>query len=219
MFQLAHGGTLFLDEIGEMPLEVQAKVLHAIETGTIRSVGSDVSENVDVRLVVATNRPLEDAVRSKRFREDLYYRLDVVRIDVPPLRDRPEDLQALIDLLLERACSRTGRQIFGVSDEALRWMYAHTWPGNVRELANVLERAVILAEHDVLVLEDIVLPDTESAESGFLRRAARRGLRLADIELEYIRAVVDAADGNKSDAAKILGIDRRTLYRRLEDET
>jgi DNA-binding NtrC family response regulator len=218
VFAAASGGTLFLDEIGEMPLEVQAKVLHAIETGRIRPVGSDVEEQVDARLVVATNRPLESAVREQRFREDLYYRLNVVRIEIPPLRERGEDIQALVDALLERACARAGREVLAVSEEAMRWILSYHWPGNVRELANTLERAVVMTDHDALLLEDLLLPELDSPDSGFLQRAARKGLSLADIELEYIRAVVDVAGGNKSEAAKILGIDRRTLYRRLEGD-
>jgi DNA-binding NtrC family response regulator len=218
LFGSADGGTVFLDEIVEMPLEIQAKLLHAIETGRFRPLGSDVEQQADVRLVVATNRSLEAAVAERRFREDLYYRLNVVHIDVPPLRERAEDLQPLVDVLLERACERAGLETVGIADEALRWMLSYRWPGNVRELANVLERAVVLAEHDVLVLEDLHAPDRDVSDRGFLRRAAQVGLRLADVELEYIRTVVEETGGNKKEAAKILGIDRRTLYRRLETE-
>jgi DNA-binding NtrC family response regulator len=216
LFGRAHAGTLFLDEIGEMPVEVQAKLLQSIETGRIRPVGSASEEDADVRLVAATNRPLEDAVESGRFRADLFYRLNVVRIDIPPLRERPEDLQPLIDVLLERVCERIGRPLLGISEDALRWLLAYHWPGNVRELSNILERAVVLADHDVLVLDDIVLPDARAGEDGFLERAARRGLSLSDVERAYIQAVVTVTSDNKTEAARILGIDRRTLYRRLE---
>jgi DNA-binding NtrC family response regulator len=216
LFGRAHAGTLFLDEIGEMPLEVQAKLLQSIETGRIRPVGSASEEDADVRLIAATNRPLEDAVEAGRFRADLFYRLNVVRIDIPPLRERPEDLQPLIDVLLERVCERIGRPLLGISEDALRWLLAYHWPGNVRELANILERAVVLADHDVLVLDDIVLPDARAGEDGFLERAARRGLSLSDVERAYIQAVVSVTSDNKTEAARILGIDRRTLYRRLD---
>jgi transcriptional regulator with PAS, ATPase and Fis domain len=218
LFEQANGGTLFLDEIGEMPLEVQAKVLQAIETRSIRAVGGSAEVALDVRIIAATNRPLLEAVAARTFREDLYYRLDVVRIEIPALRERPEDLLSLVDVLLERACSRVGRSVLGISEDAMRWVLGHEWPGNVRELANLLERAVVLAEHDVIVLDDLVIPERVEPDEGFLDRAARRGLALADIERAYIHAVLRVAQGNKSEAARKLGIDRRTLHRRLDEE-
>jgi DNA-binding NtrC family response regulator len=218
LFVQANKGTLFLDEIGEMPLDVQAKVLQAIETRSVRSVGDSEEQPLDVRILAATNRPLLDAVASRTFREDLYYRLDVVRIEIPPLRDRPEDLGPLIDRLLERACTRVGRTVVGIADDAMRWLLAYAWPGNVRELANLLERAVVLSEHDTIVLDDLVMPDRGELDQSFLDRAARRGLKLAEIERAYIHAMLRAAAGNKSEAARVLGIDRRTLHRRLDEE-
>lgn len=218
LFVQAHGGTLMLDEIGEMALDVQAKLLQAIESRSVRPVGAGEEVAVDVRIIGATNRPLEDAVADKRFREDLYYRLDVVRIEIPPLADRPEDLAALVDVMLERACARVGREMLGVSDDAMRWLLGHSWPGNVRELGNLLERAVVLAEHDTLVLDDLVIRERPDSEDGFLERAARRGVTLEDVERAYMHAVLRAHGGNKTEAARVLGIDRRTLHRRLEGD-
>ncbi len=214
LFAQARGGTLFLDEIGEMPLDVQPKLLHALETGKIRPIGATGEIAVDVRVIAATNLPLEEACKERRFRADLYYRLNVIRIDVPPLRERVGDVEPLIDVLLQRHADKMGRPLVGVSAEAMRWMVAHDWPGNVRELSNVLERAVALAEHDTLVLADLV-----DAKSGggrdFLDDAAARRLSLADIERAYALKVLESTRGNKSLAARILGIDRRTLLRKF----
>jgi DNA-binding NtrC family response regulator len=162
---------------------------------------------------------LEEALNRQQFRHDLYYRLNVIHIDIPPLRERPEDLIPFIDTLLERVCTKVGRPILGISAEALRWMLAWRWPGNVRELANVIERAVILSEHDTIVLEDVRLP-LSSGESGAdsLDHAAQQGMSLEDVENAYIQKILKVAQGNKAEAARILGIDRSTLYRRLGEE-
>jgi len=218
LFAQAQGGTLLLDEIGEMSLEVQAKLLQVIETRSARPIGGADETPLDVRLIAATNRSLEDAVAARTFREDLYYRLDVVRIDIPPLRERPDDLGALIDVLLDRACRRVGRTVLGIADDAMRWLLGHSWPGNVRELANLLERAIVLAEHDTVVLDDLVIRERPEAEDGFLERAARRGLPLVAVERAYLQAVLRVVGGNKSEAARRLGIDRRTLHRRLDGD-
>jgi DNA-binding NtrC family response regulator len=218
LFSQAAGGTVLLDEIAEMSLEVQAKLLHVIEMRSVRPVGAPDEAPLDVRILAATNRPLEEAVTSRAFREDLYYRLDVLRIEIPPLRDRPEDLGPLIDLLLERASTRVGRTTLGIAEDAMRWLLGHSWPGNVRELANLLERAIVLAEHDTLVLDDLVIRERPDLDEGFLERAARRGLKLVDVERAYLHAVLRVVGGNKSEAARTLGIDRRTLHRRLDED-
>lgn len=214
----ARGGTVLLDEIAEMSLDVQAKLLHVLETQSARAVGADEETDLDVRVLAATNRPLEEAVAGRTFREDLYYRLDVLRIELPPLRERPEDLGPLIDVLLERAAKRLGRSTLGIGEDAMRWLLGHSWPGNVRELANLLERAIVLAEHDTIVLDDLVVREQPEADDGFLERAARRGLKLADVEREYLDAVLRVVGGNKTEAARVLGIDRRTLHRRLGED-
>jgi DNA-binding NtrC family response regulator len=215
LFVRASKGTLFLDEIAELPLELQPKLLHVLEAGYVRSVGSVDEVPVSTRLVAATNAPLEDAVTAGRFRADLYHRLNVVRIEIPPLRARLEDLPALVDHMLPRIAERLGRPIGGVSASAMRWMMSHQWPGNVRELGNTLERAVALAEHDVVRLEDVrpaVAPPGDGEE---LHAFVQRGAPLAEVEAAYIRKVLEATDFNKVRAAKLLGIDRRTLYRKL----
>ncbi|HET6582784.1 MAG TPA: sigma-54 dependent transcriptional regulator, partial [Nannocystaceae bacterium] len=136
LFAPAHGGTALLDEVAELPPDVQAQLLHVIEKAD--------GTALDVRILATSTRPLEEAVATRAFREDLYYRLDVVRIDIPPLCERPEDLGPLIDVLLERACTRVGRTTLGIAEDAMRWLLGHAWPGNVRELANLLERAIVL---------------------------------------------------------------------------
>ncbi|MCB9535343.1 MAG: sigma-54-dependent Fis family transcriptional regulator [Myxococcales bacterium] len=212
----ADGGTLFLDEVTEMPLGTQPKLLDVLETGRVRAVGAGEPVAVDVRFVAATNAAIEQAVADGRFRSDLYYRLNVVRIEVPPLRSRPEDVEPLVELLLERACARQGRGLLGVSASAWRWLRTWRWPGNVRELANTIERAVALAEHDTLTLDDVRPPAPPAAGEDFLAGAVAAGMRLADLEATYIDRVLQHTGGNKVEAAQLLGIDRRTLYRRLE---
>jgi DNA-binding NtrC family response regulator len=216
LFVEASGGTLFLDEIGELPLDAQAKLLQVLESSRVRPVGGTSETEIDVRLIVATNRDLEKAVRTSQFRGDLYFRINVVRIEVPPLRARPEDIPPLVHTFLARA-ARGRKEPLGISDEAMRWLCRHDWPGNVRELANVVERAVALTEHDTIVLDDVRdQPKVSLVGSELdLSEAARRHLPLADVELAYIKQVIEHLDGNMAHAARVLGIDRRTLYRKL----
>ncbi len=215
----ATGGTLFLDEVAEMPLEAQPKLLHVLETGRVRPVGGSSEVGIDVRLIAATNRPLEEALRDRHFRSDLYHRLNVIRVEIPPLRERPEDIEALVDVLLQRASTKLGRPVIGITTGAMRWLLSYEWPGNVRELANMIERAVALTEHDTILLEDFVLashpPGKDDLLSNALSNAAVRELPLADVERAYIHRVLEATQGNKARAARILGIDRRTLYHKL----
>lgn len=217
LFARAHAGTLLLDEVGELPLESQPKLLDVLETGRIRPLGGAPERTVDVRLVAATNRDLSSAVRERMFRADLLFRLDVVRIEVPPLRDRPEDVEGLVDQFVERCSARVGRPVLGVSEEAMAWLRAHPWPGNVRELQNVVEQAVALGEHDVLTLDELRRePPTPPAEDP-LAAAVEARAPLEAVELAYIRRTLEVCGGNMSEAARRLGIDRRTLYRRLEE--
>jgi DNA-binding NtrC family response regulator len=212
-FVEADRGTLFLDEIAQMPLDTQAKLLLALETGRVRPLGGNGETAVDVRIIAATNRSLEEALRERRFRPDLYYRLNVIRLDLPPLRERPEDIPDLVDAFLHRLTQRTNRPVLGVSDDAMRWLLSHSWPGNVRELANLLERAVALTDHNTITLGDLTL---RSDPQTFLDEAASKGLSLAEIERSYVRMVLDASGGNMARAARVLGMIRRTLYRKVD---
>jgi DNA-binding NtrC family response regulator len=215
-FVQASSGTLFLDEIGEMPAEAQTALLHVLESAMIRPVGGERDLPVDVRVIAATNRPTDEALREKKLRADLYFRLNVIRLDVPPLRERRDDIPALVEYFLERSGARIGRDILGVGEDAMRWLLSYQWPGNVRELANVIERAVVLGDSEILGLEDLVEPGGLLPAAGeFVGAAASRGLTLSQVEVAYIRSVIDACGGNVTRAATVLGIDRRTVYRRL----
>jgi DNA-binding NtrC family response regulator len=217
LFVEATGGTLFLDEIGDMPLEAQAKLLQVLESSRLRPVGGGVEVDVDVRLIAATNRDLDEAIRQGRFRHDLFFRINVVHIEVPPLRSRQEDIPDLVQAFLARA-SRGGSETIGITDQALRWLCKRDWPGNVRELANVVERALALTEHDVIVIEDVRDQSAARARrADGLAEAADQMLSLAEVELAYIKAVIARVGGNMAHAARVLRIDRRTLYRKLGD--
>ncbi|MBX7113211.1 MAG: sigma-54 dependent transcriptional regulator [Myxococcaceae bacterium] len=213
-FVAAGEGTLFLDEVGELPLDVQAKLLHALETNKVRPLGGSNEVTVRARILAATNRPLESLLREGLFRPDLYYRLNVIRIEVPPLRERRDDIVPLVDLFLSRASERHARQLIGVSAAAMKRLVGYAWPGNVRELANHLERAVAMSDHDTILPEDLDFPGKASGAED-LADLEGSGLPLEDIERAYVRRVVDAHGGNKAAAARILKINRRTLYRKL----
>jgi DNA-binding NtrC family response regulator len=218
LFAEASRGTLFLDEIADMPVEAQAKLLQVLEAARVRPLGGTTEIEIDARLIAATNRDLDEAIRTARFRSDLYFRINVVRIEIPPLRTRPEDIPDLVQTFLARA-SRRGPAPIGISDEAMRWLCSHHWPGNVRELANCVERAIALTEHDTIVVDDVrdgskAAPIDDEMD---LAGAAGRHIPLAHIEVAYIKQVIAAVGGNMAHAARVLGIDRRTLYRKLGD--
>jgi DNA-binding NtrC family response regulator len=217
LFLQADSGTLFLDEVAELPLEIQPKLLQALETGTVRALGDVQETRVNIRLIAATHQPLEHRVNEKMFRADLFHRLNVINLKVPSLKERKEDIDELVSALLHTICRRLDKkESVNISVEVLRWIRAYHWPGNVRELANTLERAIVLAEHDTLLLEDLAqaskLPVNESS---FLETAMLQGWTLADVEQAYIRHVLEMTGGNKIQAARILGLDRSTLYRKL----
>jgi two-component system, NtrC family, response regulator AtoC len=223
LFQAAHGGTLFLDEIGELPLALQPKLLRVIESGEVRPVGAVVPEHVDVRIVAATHRDLEGAVEAGEFREDLYWRINVLHLEVPPLRERPTD----IPLLVEHFCSKLqppGNGLepvageFCVTPTALAALVEFPWPGNVRQLRSVIERSLTFAEAGEVDLDDLPGDIRRAAQStSRVRSAADRQLTLAELEREYIYEVLRRTGGNKSKASEWLGVPRRTLYRRLEE--
>ena len=218
VFEQANGGTLFLDELGELPLELQAKLLQALEARHVRPLGSTAPVKVDVRLLAATNRPLEEALRERTFRADLYHRLNVVRIEIPPLRERREDISPLVDQTLERLSSGSARGPLALTTAARQWLHHQPWSGNVRELLNAVERAVALSDSDVLDVDDFVsLGAARLDVASVVEIAAAESLSLADLERRYIAKVLEQTGGNKGKAAKILGLDRRTLYRKVAE--
>ncbi len=218
LFEIASGGTLFLDEIGDMSPALQGKLLRVLQDQEIRPVGANHSVKVDVRLVAATNRDLREEIEKGLFREDLYYRLNVIPIHIPPLRERPEDVPALARAFVERLSGDTPRQL---SEKAMQKLQRAPWPGNARELQNCIERSLALAEgseihaSDILITDDPVKVDG-SLESSILQLAQEQRLTLHALGDLYIDAVLASTGGRKSEAAKILGINRRTLYRRDE---
>jgi two-component system response regulator HydG len=218
LFARATGGTLFLDEIAEMPMGMQAKLLRALQERTVRPVGGDNEVAFDARLITATNRDLEEEVRERRFREDLFYRINVVHVAVPALRERENDVLLLAQAFLQRSQAKGGGRVVGLKSPALERLSAYPWPGNVRELQNCIERAVALSQFDHIGLED--LPErisqfkpTRIAIDGINPSAV---LPIDEVERRYICQVLEALGGNKASAARLLGMDRRTLYRKLE---
>ncbi len=211
-FQMADGGTLFLDEIGDLPLGLQAKLLRVLETRRVTPLGGVRDVEVDIRLVSATHRPLETLMREGTFREDLYYRLNVFPIVIPPLRERREDIRPLAAHFL----AEWGRPASDLGDDALARLVAYDWPGNVRELRNVLERATILRPQGRIGAGDVLLGEASMAAPSTPREDAFDTLDLAETERRLIRRALEVARGNKSEAARLLGITRRTLYGRLE---
>jgi DNA-binding NtrC family response regulator len=216
-FVEADGGTIFLDEIGDLPPQLQAKLLRVLQERELRPLGAARPEKVDVRVLSATNRDLAQRMREGAFREDLFYRLNVIEVMLPPLRDRAEDVLPLAEHFLVEAAARTGKRIATFTQPALKILLAYPWPGNVRELENVIERAVALAEGDSIGPDDLPSQVRERRSSDVLAGALARGLTLAELEREYINRVLQAEGGNKTRAAARLGLDRKTLYRKLEE--
>jgi DNA-binding NtrC family response regulator len=217
MFVEADGGTIFLDEIGDLTPQLQAKLLRVLQERELRPLGAARPEKVDVRVLSATNRDLAQRMREGSFREDLFYRLNVIEVVLPPLRDRAEDVLPLAEHFLGEAAIRSGKQIRGFTQAALKILLAYPWPGNVRELENVIERAVALAEGEQLGPDDLPSQVRERRSTDVLAGALARGLTLAELEREYINRVLQAEGGNKTRAAQRLGLDRKTLYRKLEE--
>ncbi|HEX9898787.1 MAG TPA: sigma-54 dependent transcriptional regulator [Candidatus Methylomirabilis sp.] len=210
-FELAHGGTLFLDEVGEMSPALQAKLLRVLQDGTLERVGGTKTVTVDVRVIAATNRDLAQMLVEKSFREDLYYRLSVFPIALPPLRERPADILPLAEHILRQVSRRLGKRVAGFSEEARQLLQEYPWPGNIRELQNVVERAAILCQADRIEPAHLNL----SAPSHIAAADEPRTLR--DLEREAIVQALAACGGNRREAAKQLGIGLRTLYARLKE--
>ncbi len=217
LFQEANGGVLFLDEISELSPTLQAKLLRILEDKEVRPLGSNKTIKVDVQLLSASNRDLGQLVQAGAFRHDLYYRLNVIRLELPPLRERPEDIPLLVDYFIEKFAKSAKRPVQGIDKDALAALMRYGWPGNVRELEHVIERAVLLGNDPMIRLEE--LPAYGAAEPPIapLAAAVARAYTLRELEREYIQRVLEEANGNKTEAAKILGVDRTTLYRKLED--
>jgi two-component system, NtrC family, response regulator HydG len=214
----ADGGTLFLDEVGDMPLLTQAKLLRVLETREVLPVGGNTARKVDIRLVAATNRDLRTMVRDGTFREDLLFRLQVVTIELPPLRERAGDVPLLIDHFVADLAKQHGRRVRGVSPEARAALVRYAWPGNVRELRNVIENMVLLASGDVLGFDDV--PEHVRTTSREPRRGGAydlAGRSLAEVERDLIESNLELAGGNREKAAKILGMGERTLYRKIKE--
>jgi DNA-binding NtrC family response regulator len=213
-FMDADGGTLFLDEIGELPLAMQAKLLRVLQEGEVSPVGGS-AQKVDVRIVAATNKNLRKMVEENTFREDLFYRLNVIPLTIPPLRQRPEDLHALILFFIAKYCRKNKRPNLSLSAEALRLMERYSWPGNVRELENAIERAVILCLGHQITVEDLP-PELSGATEGRAGLHLSPGMTLAEVEMTLIRTTLEKNHGDKAKTAEELGISLRTIYRKLD---
>jgi DNA-binding NtrC family response regulator len=213
----ADGGTVFLDEVAELSPQLQAKLLRVLQEREVKPLGSARSVPIDVRFVSATNRLLDQLLKTGEFREDLYYRLNVVQIAIPPLRDRQEDILPLVSHLLHQAARRAAKDINGIAPQAAKALLAYKWPGNVRELENVIERAVALSQTPQIERCDLPPALLERRSTDVLSAAAAQNMTVADLEREYILQVLEEEEWNKSRAAQRLGLDRKTLYRKLEE--
>jgi DNA-binding NtrC family response regulator len=214
-FELAHLGTIFLDEIGEISQNVQIKLLRVLQDKTFERVGGEETVEVDTRVIAATNRDLKAAIQQGEFREDLYYRLNVVNIHIPPLRERKEDIPLLIAAFVKEFAGENGKSIEAVEPKARMILYGYPWPGNVRELRNCLESAVVMCKSNIITVDDLPPHIHTEAREDYLRVAA--GATLAEIEKEAIRATLALQNGNKTRAAEVLGIGRKTLHRKLQE--
>jgi two-component system response regulator HydG len=214
----AHRGTLFLDEVGDMPLATQAKLLRVLQERRVRPVGSDQERAADVRVLAATHRDLEAALEEGRFRQDLYFRLNVIGVELPALRERGNDVLLLAQHFLARAAARAGKQVLGLTPHAAERLLAWTWPGNVRELENCIERAVALTQHERLLVDD--LPERvrlhRPTQVVIAAEDPTTLLPMEEVERRYVLEVLRAVQGHRTRAARILGFDRKTLYRKLE---
>jgi DNA-binding NtrC family response regulator len=217
LFEEAEGGTLFLDEVTELPPPLQAKLLRVLQEKEIRRVGSTKQTPVDVRVIAASNLDLAEQVAQRRFRQDLFYRLNVIHIPVPPLRERRDDILLLAErFLAAHQQDGGGKKIRGFGEQVLAFFLDYGWPGNVRELENIVERAVIVAQGELITMDDLPPSITGSRiDYAAVEQAVRRQLSLSELERDYISRIIQQTDGNKNQAAQILGIDRKTLYRKL----
>jgi DNA-binding NtrC family response regulator len=213
----AGNGTLFLDEITEMPITLQAKLLRVIEERRVRPRGDTGSYPIDARIISTSNRDIKSYMQKGRFREDLFYRLKVIDIELPPLRQRKEDIPLLLQHFIDKFRGELKKKISGVSEEALKILVNYEWPGNVREFENIIQRAITLSQNEVILPGD--LPDvmTREVDGNLIAKGLRQKFTMDQLEKEYVRKVLIEVGGNKTKAAKILGLDRKTLYRKLQE--
>ena len=218
LFLEAEGGTLLLDEMGDMPMTMQVKLLRALEENRVRPVGSDKELAFDVRVLAATNRDLETAVAENEFREDLYYRINVIQVELPPLRARGTDVLLLSQHYVERFAKRSKKPIDGISEPAAEKLMSYAWPGNIRELRNVMERAVALTRYDTISAEDLPekIKNHKNSHVFIGGSDPTELVRMEEVERRYILHVVETVGDNKTLAARVLGLDRKTLYRKLK---
>jgi len=213
----AHGGTLFLDEITEMPPALQAKLLRVIEEKEIRPLGDTNSYPLDVRMISSSNRDIKSLIQQHRFREDLYYRLRVIDIELPPLRQRKEDVPLLIQFFIARFNLELKKEVSGVSEEALKFLLNYSWPGNVRELENVIQRAITLSQHKLISAEELPPFIIQEGDENLIEKGLREKYTIDQLEKEYIKRILAEVGGNKTKAAEVLGLDRKTLYRKIQE--
>jgi two-component system response regulator HydG len=224
-FEYAIGGTLFLDEVGEMPMQTQIKLLRVLEDRKITRVGSNDEHDVNVRLVAATNADLQAMVDKKLFRSDLYYRLKVVSIYLPPLRERRQDITLLMEHFRKELCARTGKEVLGFSKAARQALVSYDWPGNIRELKNAIERMIVLDSDTQLDVDDLpdeiaVLARRDGEQTGIVASPGSDSLigrSLIDVEKYYIQRALELTEGKREEAAQLLGIGERTLYRKIKE--
>jgi DNA-binding NtrC family response regulator len=218
LFLQAHGGTLFFDEIGDIPLSLQPKLLRSLEERSVRPIGGTSEVAFDVRIIAATNRDIETAIEEGRFREDLYYRINVIQIDLPPLRERGTDILLLAQHFVEQFAVRSNKHIAGISNAASEKLLNYTWPGNVRELRNTIERAVVLTGYEKISVDDLPEKIRDYKTSRFLVESDNPSelVPIQEVERRYILHVLKTVGGNKTLAARVLGLDRKTLYRKLQ---
>ena len=218
LFFQANGGTLFFDEIGDFPLTLQPKLLRSLEERRVRPIGGTSELAFDARIIAATNRDIETAVEENRFREDLYYRINVIQIDLPPLRERGTDILLLAQHFVEQYAIRSDKQIAGISNSASEKLLNYTWPGNIRELRNIIERAVVLTRYEKISVDDLPEKIRNYKTSQFLVGSDNPSelVPIQEVEHRYILHVLKTVGGNKTLAARVLGLDRKTLYRKLQ---
>ena len=213
----ANEGTLFLDEITEMPFTLQAKLLRVIEEREVRPLGDTNSYPIDVRIISTSNRDIASLIQQGRFREDLYYRLKVIDIEMPPLRERKEDIPILVQHFIHKFSMELKKAVSSVSEDALKILLNYFWPGNVRELENIIQRAITLSQHEVILPDDLPASIIQKTDEKLFEKAMEEKFTLDQLEKEYVKRVLIETGGNKSKAAERLGLDRKTLYRKLEE--